>query len=231
MEMSLKELGIYLKKLREEKELSTREVYNLAKVSNSYLSLVENGHRRPSAVVLKKLAPVYGVDYLELYVKAGYADLAEYEKNEMLKKIGATPLSEIDTVKIPVLGTVKAGYNYLAEENIIDYIAFKVNGTDRENYYALNVVGDSMEPLFDDGDTVIVHKKDDFENGDNCVVLINGNEATVKQVYKGTTGIKLEAVNPYYPPRIFTEEEIKELPVKIIGVVEKSIRNFKKKKK
>lgn len=231
MEMSLKELGIYLKKLREEKELSTREVYNLAKVSNSYLSLVENGHRRPSAVVLKKLAPVYGVDYLELYVKAGYADLAEYEKNEMLKKIGATPLSEIDTVKIPVLGTVKAGYNYLAEENIIDYIAFKVNGTDRENYYALNVVGDSMEPLFDDGDTVIVHKQDDFENGDNCVVLINGNEATVKQVYKGTTGIKLEAVNPYYPPRIFTEEEIKELPVKIIGVVEKSIRNFKKKKK
>ncbi len=229
MEMSLKELGIYLKKLREEKELSTREVYNLAKVSNSYLSLVENGHRRPSAVVLKKLAPVYGVDYLELYVKAGYADLAEYEKNEMLKKIGATPLSEIDTVKIPVLGTVKAGYNYLAEENIIDYIAFKVNGTDRENYYALNVVGDSMEPLFDDGDTVIVHKQDDFENGDNCVVLINGNEATVKQVYKGTTGIKLEAVNPYYPPRIFTEEEIKELPVRVIGVVERSIRNFKKK--
>ena len=86
-----------------------------------------------------------------------------------------------------------------------------------------------MEPLFDDGDTVIVHKQDDFENGDNCVVLINGNEATVKQVYKGTTGIKLEAVNPYYPPRIFTEEEIKELPVRVIGVVERSIRNFKKK--
>lgn len=229
MEMSIKELGIYLKKLREEKELSTREVYNLAKVSNSYLSLVENGHRRPSAVVLKKLAPVYGVDYLELYVKAGYADLAEYEKNETLRKIGATPLSKIDTVKIPVLGTVKAGYNYLAEENIIDYIPFKINGTDTENYYALNVVGDSMEPLFDDGDTVIVHKQDNFENGDNCVVLINGNEATVKQVYKETTGIKLEAVNPYYPPRTFTEEEIKDLPVKIIGVIEKSIRNFKKK--
>lgn len=149
----------------------------------------------------------------------------------LLKKIGAIPLSEIETVKIPILGTVKAGYDYLAEENIIDYIPFKINGTDKENYYALNVVGDSMEPLFDNGDTVIVHKQDDFENGDNCVVLINGNEATIKKVYKGTTGIKLEAVNPYYPPRIFTEEEIKDLPVKIIGVVEKSIRNFKKKKK
>lgn len=155
----------------------------------------------------------------------------ERTTDEMLKKIGAIPLSDIDTVKIPILGTVKAGYDYLAQENIIDYIAFKVDGTDKENYYALNIVGDSMEPLFDAGDTVIVHKQDDFENGDNCVVLINGDEATVKKVYKGTTGIELKAVNPYYPPRVFTKEEIKDLPVKVIGVVEKSIRNFKKNKK
>lgn len=153
----------------------------------------------------------------------------ERNVDDILKKIGAIPLSEIDTVNIPILGKVKAGYDYLAQENIIDYIAFKVNGADKENYYALNVVGDSMEPLFDDGDTVIVHKQDDFENGDNCVVLINGNEATVKKVYKGTTGIELKAINPYYPPKIFTKEEMEELPVKVIGVVEKSIRNFKKK--
>lgn len=229
MEMSLKEMGAYLKKLRENKGLTTREVYELSKVSNSYLSLVENGHRRASAVVLKKLAPVYGVDYLDLYVKAGYADLAEYKKNEMLKKIGAIPISDIDVINIPLLGTVKAGYDYLAQENIIDYISFKVDGTDKENYYALNVVGDSMTPLFDDGDTVIVHKQDDFENGDNCVVLINGEEATIKKVYKGNTGIELKAVNPYYPPRVFSKEDIKDLPVKIIGVVEKSIRNFKNK--
>lgn len=86
-----------------------------------------------------------------------------------------------------------------------------------------------MTPLFDDGDTVIVHKQDDFENGDNCVVLINGEEATIKKVYKGNTGIELKAVNPYYPPRVFSIEDIKDLPVKIIGVVEKSIRNFKSK--
>lgn len=229
MEMSPKEMGSYLKRLRENKGLSTREVYELSKVSNSYLSLVENGHRRASAVVLKKLAPVYGVDYLDLYIKAGYIDLVEDEKNKMLKKIGAIPLIDIDTVKIPILGTVKAGYDYLAQENVIDYIAFKVDGTDKENYYALNVVGDSMTPLFDDGDTVIVHKQEEFKNGDNCVVLINGNEATIKKVYKGNTGIELKAVNPYYPPRIYSEEDIKELPIQIIGVVEKSIRNFNKK--
>lgn len=117
----------------------------------------------------------------------------------------------------------------MAQENIIDYIAFKVDGIDKENYYALNVVGDSMEPLFDDGDTVIVHKQEDFENGDNCVVLINGDKATVKKVFKKDDYIELQAINPYYPLRKFTKEEIRNTPVQIIGVVEKSIRNFKKK--
>ncbi|MCI8486820.1 MAG: hypothetical protein HFJ20_07185 [Clostridia bacterium] len=155
------------------------------------------------------------------------------KEDELLKKIGAIPLSDLDKdmVKIPILGTVKAGYDYLAQENIIDYIAFKLDGSDKENYYALNVVGDSMEPLFDDGDTVIVHKQDDFKNGENCVVLINGEEATVKKVYKKDNGLELQAVNPYYPTKLFSEEDIKKYPVKVIGVVEKSIRNFKKNKK
>lgn len=229
MQMSNEELGKYLENSRKQKGLSTYDVSNLTQISQSYISLIEKGKRKPSAVILKTLAPVYSLDYIDLYEKAGYIDLIEDEKKDILKKIGAIPLSDIETVKIPILGKVKAGYDYLAQENIIDYIAFKIDGADKENYYALYVTGDSMEPLFDDGDIVIVHKQDDFNNGENCVVLINGNEATIKKVYKGTTGIKLQAVNPYYPPRIFTEEEIKDLPVKIIGVVEKSIRNFKKK--
>ena len=47
-----------------------------------------------------------------------------------------------------------------------------------------------METVFSDGDTVIVHKQDDFESGKICVVLINGDEATVKKVYKLEDGIE-----------------------------------------
>lgn len=227
--LSNKELGKYLKDSRNAKGLSLRQVNKISDISYSHLNMIENGKRNVTPALLKNLAKLYGLDYIDLYEKAGYIDLIEDEKKDMLKKIGAIPLSEIETTKIPVLGKVKAGYNYLAQENIIDYIAFNIDGADKENYYALYVIGDSMEPLFDDGDIVIVHKQDDFSNGDNCVILINGDEATIKKVYKGTTGIKLQAVNPYYPPRIFTEEEIRDLPVKVIGVVEKSIRNFKKK--
>lgn len=229
--LSNKELGMYLKNARNAKDLSLRDVNKLTDISYSYLNMIENGKRNVTPALLKNLAKLYNLDYIDLYEKAGYIDLIEDEKKDIFKKIGAIPLSEIETTKIPVLGKVKAGYNYLAQENIIEYIYFNIDSSDKENYYALYVTGDSMEPLFDDGDIVIVHKQDDFDNGENCVVLINGDEATVKKVYKGTSGIKLQAVNPYYPPRIFTEEEIKDLPVKIIGVVEKSIRNFKKKQK
>ena len=238
MALSNKELGIYLKTIREQLGYSIYDVNKLCDISPSYMSLMENGKRRPSPIILKKLSSIYHIDCNELYRKTGYEELIEYIPAEQwtqasidtLKKIGAVPLSSIKTVPVPILGTVKAGYDYLAQENIIDYVGFKLKKTDTENYYALNIVGDSMEPLFDEGDTVLVHKQDDFENGDNCVVLINGDEAIVRQVYKGTTGIELKAVNPYYPPRIYTKEDMKTLPVKIIGVVEKSIRNFKKKK-
>lgn len=214
-----------LKQAMDLKGIKASELSEKAGIPKSAISQYLSGLYEAKQKSIFKLANV-------LNVSEGWLmglDVPMERLSEDLKKIGAIPLSEIATTKIPVLGTVKAGYNYLAQENIVDYIAFKVDGTDKENYYALNIVGDSMEPLFDNGDTVIVHKQDDFENGDNCVVLINGEEATVKKVYKGNTGLELKAVNPYYPPRIFTKEEIKSLPVKVIGVVEKSIRNFKKK--
>lgn len=219
-------VGARLKQARELRHITLEEAGKKVDVHKSTVLRWENGETEKIKLpIIETLASYYNVNPVWLM---GY-DVPMENTEDMLKKIGAIPLSEIETTKIPVLGKVKAGYNYLAQENIIDYIYFNIDGADKENYYALYVTGDSMEPLFDDGDIVIVHKQDDFNNGDNCVVLINGDEATVKKVYKGTTGIELKAVNPYYPPRIFTEEEIKDLPIKIIGVVEKSIRNFKKK--
>lgn len=221
--MSLKEMGEYLKNLREQKQLSTREVYNLAKVSNSYLSLVENGHRRASAIVLKKLAPVYGVDYLDLYVKAGYADLAEYEKNNFSK----TDELGNPVTSIPILGTIKAGYNYLAQENWdgmveVDESTIK----DGSDYFALKIKGDSMYPILIENDIVIIKKQEDFKNGDLVVAIINGNEATIKKAKKSDNGILLQPLNTNYEPLIFTYDEIKSIPVIIVGIVKQLKRKF-----
>lgn len=128
------------------------------------------------------------------------------------------PINNIEKIQIPVLGTVRAGYNYLAQENVVGYESID-NVSDKENYYALQVTGDSMEPLFSNGDIAIVHKQDDFESGNTCIILINGDEATVKKVVRMDDGIDLIAMNPYYPVRHFTKEDMKTIPVKIIGKV------------
>lgn len=128
------------------------------------------------------------------------------------------PIKKIDKIKIPVLGKVKAGYDYLAQENIIGYESID-NVSDPENYYALQVSGDSMEPLFSDGDIAIVHRQDDFDSGNTCIILVNGDEATVKKVVRMDDGIDLIAMNPYYPIRHFSKNEMNEIPIKIIGKV------------
>lgn len=219
----------FANRLQKAMNLKNMKQVDLVEKTNIDKSLISNylkGKYKAKQDNLYLLAKILNVSEAWLM---GYDVPMERNSEDILNKIGAIPILDIDVTNIPLLGTVKAGYDYLAQENIIDYISFKVDGTDKENYYALNVVGDSMTPLFDDGDTVIVHKQDDFENGDNCVVLINGEEATIKKVYKDNIGIELKAVNPYYPPRLFSKKDIKDLPVKIIGVVEKSIRNFKNK--
>ena len=135
------------------------------------------------------------------------------------RDLNTIPLSELNQTEIPVLGKVKAGYDYLANENVIGHVFLDFKPTDPENYYALQVTGDSMEPLFSDGDIAIVHKQDNFDSGNTCIVLVNGDEATVKKVVRMDDGIDLIAINPYYPVKHFTKDEINKKPVKIIGKV------------
>ena len=130
--------------------------------------------------------------------------------------------SIINVARIPILGTVKAGYDWLAEENIVDYIAIKENIPNLKEYYALKIIGDSMLPLLSEGDLVIVHNQDDVESGQTAIVLINGEEASVKKVIKTNDGIELHAMNPYYPVKKFTFEDMKTIPVKIIGRVKEA---------
>lgn len=87
-------------------------------------------------------------------------------------------------VKIPVLGRVVAGIPIDAVEEIIDYEEISEDMARQGDFFALQVKGDSMEPKFSDGDVVIVRKQEDVDSGDIAIVLVNGDEATIKKVQK-----------------------------------------------
>lgn len=135
--------------------------------------------------------------------------------------------SSILSNRIPVLGIVKAGYDCLAEENIIGYVSVNDSSLKSDDFFALKVKGDSMIPEIYENDIAIVKKQSDFENGDYVVVLVNGEEATIKSGYKTDTGILLRPANNSVAPLIFDKKDIETLPVKIIGVVYNITRSFK----
>ena len=223
---------IRIKQLRGELGYTQQELADKLKKAKSTIAMYENETRKPSLKVLKQLSNIFGcsVDYIlgisEKREKDNESELVINKDHiyEALLKIANRDNKRL----LPVLGTVKAGYNYLAQENIIDYIDPSMNIADPENYFGLIVKGDSMAPLFDEGDYLIVHELDgEFSTNDIGIVLINGDEATVKKVVKTDTGIELHAFNPYYPAKKFTYEEMDKLPVKVIGVVVRQIRNWK----
>lgn len=123
--------------------------------------------------------------------------------------------------RIPVLGRVAAGIPIEAIENIEDYEERYISVLeDPHDYFALRIVGHSMEPRIWDGDVVIVHKQDDVDSGQIAVVLVNGDDATVKQLKKSSSGITLIGLNPtVYSPHFYTADEVNHLPVRILGAV------------
>lgn len=229
MELSNKDLGIYLKEIREKLGYSIYDVNKLCNISPSYFSLVENGKRRPSAIILKKLAPIYNLNYLDLYEKAGYLDLAEKEKID--KNIQCIDKKEDNNSAVVLIyGTIPAGVPMECIEDIIDTEEIPVDMLKGgKQYFGLKIKGDSMYPEYLDGDTLILLKQDDCESGEDAVVMVNGNDGTFKRVFKNENGIILQPLNSSYQPMIYTNEQIENLPIRIIGKVVELRRTIKRK--
>lgn len=88
-------------------------------------------------------------------------------------------------------------------------------------YFGLRVRGDSMDPKYVNGDTVIIRRQSDCDTGDDCVVFVNGFDATLKTVIKHDDGIELKPYNQKYNSMFF------DSGVEIIGVVIELRRRLK----
>lgn len=104
MELSNKDLGEYLRTIREQLGYSIYDVNRLCDISPSYISLMENGKRRPSPIILKKLSSIYSLDCNDLYEKAGYEELIE---NNALSN--TMPLQELYKDTVPLLRYSQSG--------------------------------------------------------------------------------------------------------------------------
>lgn len=147
------------------------------------------------------------------------ADYFHIEKSDLIdeKTVSAAPSKNATTIN--VLGRVAAGIPLEAVEDIIDTEEISEALAHTGDFFGLQIHGDSMEPRICEGDVVIVRQQDDAESGDVVIALINGDDATCKRLRKYRDGIELIANNPTYSPMFFSNKDIADKPVKIIGKV------------
>lgn len=219
-------IGEIIKEYRTNYQLSQRAFASRTTLSPSYINTLEKIYNpktgKPYSVttdVADELAKAMNMSIEELLSKI--SGNQEFTLNTSKTDELGNPV-----VSIPLLGTVKAGYNYLAEENWVGNVDIDKKLADSGEFFALNVKGDSMSPVLIESDIVVVKKQDDFENGDIVVAIINGDEATIKKGKKSDNSILLQPLNTNYEPLIFTNEEMKSIPVKIIGIVKQLKRDF-----
>lgn len=187
------------------------EIHEKTQISESLLSKYLSGVAVARQRKLALLADALNVNEVWLM---GYD--VPMDKNIKTDRFG-NPVVELN-----VIGTVKAGYNGIIQEEVVDTIEVSQEFIkSNEEYFALQIKGNSMFPVLFDGDIVLVEKQEDFENNDIVVALINGDEATVKKAKKSDTSILLQPLNTEYEPLIFGKEEIEKIPIKIIGVVKR----------
>jgi repressor LexA len=189
-----------LKYLRERDKLSQSELAKKLGVSKSAISMYEVGNREPDFETEEAIADLFNVSL----------DFLRGKNPNNKRKKGIT---------INVLGRVAAGIPIEAIENIIDTEEISEQLASTGEFFGLQIHGDSMEPRMYENDVVIVRKQDDAESGDIVIAMVNGHDATCKRLMKYAGSIALLSLNPKYEPMMFTEKDIEEMPVRIIGKV------------
>lgn len=156
--------------------------------------------------------------YIEALTQKGYLNKIQHKQRSL------TPV--INEVEIPLFGYIAAGEPI---ETISNPEPMKIPSSMISKsglHYGLKVKGDSMiEEQIYDGDTVIIRHQETAENGEKVVALINGNQATLKKIYREKNGFRLEPANSSMKP-IFVRELI--VQGKVVGVLPHDDREFLK---
>ena len=202
-----------IKFLRENKGISKSELAKNINVNQSTLTRWENEEMGATIDNALDVANYFNISMADLVGK----DLT-FDNAEIIN------ISE-DIIKIPVYGIIKAGTPIEAQQDILEYVDIPKDWTKGgKTYYGLKISGDSMFPKYQTDDIVIFEQTNDMGivNGKDCAVMVNGFDATFKNVRLNPSGIQLIPLNMNntdgYEPTFYDSEQIQNLPVKIIGI-------------
>jgi len=159
-------------------------------------------------------------DYFSISVKGAHDHLSALKKKGLLKQGDKKPRTmelikvkdeDKDFEEIPILGNVAAGRPILTEENMDGAIRLHKSVLKKgRDYFALKVIGDSMEGAgIIEGDTAVIEKQSMVRNGEIAVVMLD-DAVTIKTFYLESSRIRLQPENPKYSP-IYCSRDVRVL--------------------
>ncbi|WP_238983741.1 LexA family protein [Salinicoccus halodurans] len=171
-------------------------------IHKSTVSKYEKGIRKIPMEDIGKMADVLGISIEDLLL----------EKHT---------ITEVPVKQIPVVSKVSAGMPIYSEQNIVDYIYLPADEVrPGKEVFGLIVSGDSMNKEFKENDIVIIEKDSIVENGEMGVVMVNGYNATLKQIKYVNDSIVLmpQSDNPEHDPQIYNNQDEVCIIGKVIGM-------------
>ena len=130
----------------------------------------------------------------------------------------------MESVNIPLIGTIAAGEAIEAIESSNDFISIPTSMTSpNSKYFGLKVKGLSMieEGIFD-GDIAIIRKTNNVQNGKIAAILTNDNEVTLKTIKFNKDKVMLIPANQSYQTQEYKTGEI-QVQGTLSGIIRKYI--------
>lgn len=170
---------------------------NDLKISQSTIACWISGRNKPSPDMVKKMAKLFNVSISDIYAVFG-------EDKEFSRSLRVTPLTDKNTISLPILADVPAGLPDFSEadvETFWDIPRWVFPGAD----FVVKCNGDSLEPKLHLGDYCVIRKTEEPING-RAMVVKTENGVCMKVVKKMADGtIQLCSTNKKYPPFIPNE--------------------------
>lgn len=212
-----------LKKIRQENGYTLEFMSKRLKVSQPFLSNVENSKKKVSKELYEKMLDAFPT--YKNQIEKAYLDTQDINFNSILLKERSNVEKNEYTnfIQIPLYGMASAGNGYINQNEEIELITLPViNGNVKKTNFAAKVNGDSMEPDFKNGDIIVIDTDIDFDiralNGKEAMVDV-GEERYLKKIQfeKGTGDLILISYNPAYPDIKIPNYELDV--VKVTGII------------
>jgi repressor LexA len=202
------DIGKMINQRRTELKLTLEQVGQAVGVGKSTVKKWEDGYisnmRRDKIALLAKVLKMNPVSFIT----------GEFKEEEEQ----AIPLPQTNVFMRPVYDSISAGFGVIAQDVPVDYMPTYITcPSEQDKYIWINVHGDSMSPLIDDGSKILVKKQPSVDSGQIAAVLVDDEEAVVKKILYNDNTVELHSVNPYYPPRVFKNNDVTR--VQILGLV------------